>query len=106
MSFNPNDLAEELRLAGIRKANSAAAAKSYTETRKHFLKKLMIDADCQQISRAEMIAEGSEEYKQYVLTGVELERVALIDATHYESVRCRIDLIRSLEATNRAQMNL
>lgn len=105
-NLNPNDLAEELRLAGIAMAETEAAAAMIEDTRRHLRAKLMSESECHSIAKAEMIAESSLFYKDHIEKGIRLRENATIAKVRYETLKIKIELIRSLEATNRAQMKL
>jgi len=106
--LDPHGLAHELEQRGARWADSHAAAELLEKTHRIVLAQITNDYRLLErgLSRkaAEDLALGSEAYIQHIEATVEARRVANIARANYDAIRVRIEAMRTVEATKRAEI--
>lgn len=107
-NFDPHTLAEQLLKHGTEWADLNAAAELLEETRKTLRSQIALKflPDVSAVSKAEMMAEATQEYIDHVKSMVEARRLANRARVQFDADRTYIDMVRSLEATERATMRL
>lgn len=104
--IDPNEIHERLRISGEEWAELDAAANLLEETKKPLRAKLMNESGAPTMAKAEVIAESSDTYLEHVESMVEARKQATIARVRYDSAKMWAELVRSQEATNRAQMRV
>lgn len=103
---DPKHLVERLRLAGEEWSDLDAAANLLEETRSTTLARIMTEWADVSVAKAEMLAKADMRYVQHVKDMVEARRMANRAKVRWESGRAFVELARSVESTNRAQMQM
>lgn len=103
MNFNPNEIAERMRLAGEEWADQDAAANMLEETRRSVRGKLFLEASGT-VAEREAMAESDPAYRLHVTNMVNARQKANIARVKYDTAKAWIELVRSYEATKRAEM--
>lgn len=104
---NPKHLVERLRLAGEELADLKAAARLREEMKKPLLAKIKQEqGDKLSDAKAETIALADVRYAQHVTDMVEAQRQADRAAVRYLCGQEYLGLIRTLESSRRAEMQL
>jgi hypothetical protein len=108
MSFDPFNLAEQLRNHGADWADKNAAAKLLEETQDtlHAELSLRFRSEAGSVAEAKLMASACEEYKTHVKAAVEARGVANMAKVQYDSDKALIDMIRTKESSERAAMSL
>jgi len=104
--INPNEVYEKLRLSGEEWAEADYLASLFEETRRSLKSKLMVGSGETSVAKAEMVAEANDEYREHIKKMVDLRRLAIRAKVKYDSVKAWVEMTRTLEASNRAQMNM
>jgi hypothetical protein len=104
MSFNPNEIAERMRLAGEDWSDKDAAASLLEEARKSVLAELMNQAQGQSMAAKESEALASPEYREHVESMVIARKEANRAKVKYDTARAWIELVRTAEASKRQEM--
>jgi hypothetical protein len=111
-SFNHSDtpsmIVERIVERGADWADKEHAASLLEETRKSVRAQIAIKnfADAGSAAKAELVAEASPEYVEHVTAMVVARKVANLAKVQYEAGKTWIDLIRSQEASRRAEMQI
>jgi hypothetical protein len=106
--FEPVTLALTLFEHGKDWAETNAAADLLEETRKTLRSQIALKflPDVGAVSKAEMMAEATQEYIDHIKSMVEARKVANTARAQYDADRAFIDLIRSQESSRRAEMQM
>src|ERR1700759_4889649 len=108
MSADPTEIHANLVKLGEAWADKERAAQLYEETRKSLRSQIALKflADTGAANKAEMMAEATEEYITHLKSMVEARRQANIAEVNYNAARVWTDLVRTQEATRRAEMGM
>lgn len=108
MTFDPHKIAERFRDDGLAWADKDGAASLLEETRKTLRSQIALKylPEAGSVSKAEMMAEATQEYLDHVKEMVEARTLSNRAKAQYDADRAFIDLIRSKESTERAAMNM
>lgn len=104
MSINPNEVYERMRLAGDLWAKLDGAASKLEEQRKSIWAQIMIQQGDVSVAKAEMLAEASKVYTDHIEKMVSARTEANIARAEYDSIKSWIELVRSAEASKRAEL--
>ena len=107
--LDPERLAETLRNLGAEWADYEAAAQLLEETKRTVRSEIAQRAaqlGAPTAAAADRHAEAHADYKVHVEAMVEARRLANRSRVNYDSHRVLVDLIRTKEATSRAEMTL
>lgn len=106
MKFDPNEITERMRLAGEEWADEEAAASLFEETRKSVLAELMNREEWKGMSMAakESLALAEPAYRLHIANSVAARKKANMARVKYDTARAWIELIRTAEASKRAEM--
>jgi len=106
MDFSPNDVYERFRLAGENWANAEHAAQLLEETRKAVRAQIMTAFGDMSVNKAEMLAEADPGYFEHLQKMVDARRDANKARVNYDAIRAWVELVRSAEASKRAEQLL
>ena len=108
MEHDPNKITDALVRWGQDWADKDAAASALEETRKTLRAELAVKglASGGPISKAELYAEANTAYKEHIESMVEARRIANRAKVNYDCGRVKVDLIRTLESSRRAEMGI
>lgn len=104
--LNPNEIAERMRLAGEEWADLDAAANMLEETRKTVLAELVNLSQGGSMSAKESEALAHPDYKAHIVSMVNARKDANKAKVKYDSARTWTELVRTFEATKRAEMRV
>jgi hypothetical protein len=102
--LNPNEIAERMRLAGEEWSDLDAAANMLEETRKSVLAELMNQSQASSMAARESDALADPAYKLHVTNMVNARKDANRARVRYDTARAWVELVRTSEATKRAEM--
>lgn len=102
--FDPNEIAERMRLAGEDWSDKDAAANLLEETKKSVLAELINNADGSSMAAKESQAQADPAYKLHLTNMVNARKEANRARVKYDSARAWVELIRTSEATRRTEM--
>ncbi len=105
MAFNPNEIAERMRLAGEEWADLDAAANMLEESRKSVLAELMNQCEGSMASR-ESEALANPAYKLHITNMVTARKDANRARVKFDTAKAWVELVRTSEATKRAEMKV
>ena len=104
MNFNPNEIAERMRLAGEEWSDLDAAANMLEETRKSVLAELVNQSKGGSIAAKESEALANPAYKLHLTNMVNARREANRARVKYDTSKMWVELVRTSEATKRQEM--
>lgn len=104
MRFEPNEIAERMRLAGEEWSDLDAAANMLEETRKSVLAELVNQSKGGSIAAKESEALADPAYKLHLANMVNARKLANRARVRYDTARAWVELVRTSEATKRAEM--
>jgi len=104
MAFNPTEIAERMRLAGEEWSDLDAAANMLEETRKSVLAELVNQSKGGSIAAKESEALANPAYKLHLTNMVNARREANRARVKYDTARAWVELVRTSEATKRAEL--
>jgi hypothetical protein len=104
MQFNPNEIAERMRLAGEEWSDLDAAANMLEETRKSVLAELVNQSKGGSIAAKESEALANPAYKLHLTNMVNARREANRARVKYDTSKMWVELVRTSEATKRAEL--
>jgi hypothetical protein len=104
MAFNPTEIAERMRLAGEEWSDLDAAANMLEESRKSVLAELINQSKGGSIAAKESEALANPAYKLHITNMVNARREANRARVKYDTARAWVELVRTSEATKRAEM--
>ena len=104
MAFNPTEIAERMRLAGEEWSDLDAAANMLEETRKSVLAELVNQSKGGSIAAKESEALADPAYKLHITNMVNARKEANRARVKYDTARAWVELVRTSEATKRAEM--
>lgn len=104
----PAEISQRVSEAGNDWADKEAAANLFEESRRSLRAQIAVRhlPDAGSVAKAELLAEASEEYRNHITQMVEARRIANRAKVNYDSGRIWSDLVRTHEATKRAEMQL
>lgn len=105
---DPTEITTRLTTLGHDWADKEAAASVLEETRKSLRSQIALKflAETGAANKAEMMAEATQEYIDHLKSMVEARRHANIADVNYSAARVWVDLLRTKEATKRAEMGM
>lgn len=105
---SPSEIASKLADAGREWADKESAASLLEETRKSVRAQLACGyfEEAGSAAKAELKAEADTRYIDHVKAMVEARKQANIARVNYDSGRIWTDLVRTIEASKRAEMNM
>lgn len=103
MTFNPTEITERLRLAGEEWADKNAAAQMLEDVKKVIFAKLCNASLEKTVSAKENDAYARASYLEHITKMVEARREADRAKVKWITGQAYIELVRSKEATNRAE---
>ena len=103
MKFDPTEIAERMRLAGEEWSDLDAAANMLEETRKSVLAELMNQAEGSMAAR-ESEALADPVYKLHITNMVTARKEANRARVKYDTAKAWVELVRTSEATKRAEL--
>ena len=106
MHINPDKLRERLEELGTDWADKKAAAESFEETKKVMLARLMKASDESTAAGKEREALASQDYEEHIKIMINARKEADKAKVRYECAKVYIEMLRSLESTKRAEMQL
>jgi hypothetical protein len=110
MAIDPHKIAEELSQRGMAWADADAAANALEETRKSVIAEAIADqyADDPKVSyaKAETFALASQKVRDHVKAMVDARKAANRARVRWDTYKAWLELIRTQEATKRAEMRL
>ena len=104
MAFNPNEIAERMRLAGEEWSDLDAAANMLEETRNSVLAELINQSKGGSIAAKESEALADPAYKLHITNMVNARKEANRARVKYDTARAWVELVRTSEATKRAEL--
>jgi hypothetical protein len=104
LNFNPNEIAERMRLAGEEWSDLDAAANMLEETRKSVLAELVNQSKGGSIAAKESEALANPAYKLHLTNMVNARREANRARVKYDTSKMWVELVRTSEATKRQEM--
>ena len=104
MQFNPTEIAERMRLAGEEWSDLDAAANMLEETRKSVLAELVNQSKGGSIAAKESEALANPAYKLHLTNMVNARREANRARVKYDTSKMWVELVRTSEATKRAEL--
>lgn len=102
----PARIAANLVALGEKWADADAAASLLEETRKSVLAQLVTEAGDMPFNRAENYALAHPLYREHLADQVEARRLAIKTRVRYDAARTEADMMRTAEATRRAELTL
>lgn len=106
LEFDPTKLYHKMVEAGNDWADKQAAYQVLDDTRNTVLARLMQASKAPSVAAKEIDAKASKEYEQHIKAAQEAQSAALKARVKYEAIKVWIELVRSKEATRRAEMKL
>lgn len=110
MVFDPNTLTTRLVKAGEEWADKDAAATLLEETKSTVLSQLIQiqlgQNDSLSMAKAEVLAKSTQAFREHLAKMVEARKEANKARVRWISGQAHVDLIRSMEASRRAEMKL
>ncbi len=106
MALDPNTVAERMRLAGEEWSDLDAAANMLEETRKSVLAELTNQAKAKSATERESLALADPAYKLHIANMVNARKDANRARVKYDTARAWVELVRTTEATRRAEMKV
>lgn len=105
---DPTAIRERLVTSGEEWAEKEAAASWLEDSRKSVRAQLAMThlKVAGSMGKAELMAEADQEYVQHLEKTIQARKLANIAKVNYEGNKVWVDLVRSLEATRRQEMNL
>lgn len=104
MSFDPNLIAERMRLAGEEWSDLDCAANLLEESRKSVLAELVNQSKGGSIAAKESEALADPAYKLHITNMVNARRDANRARVRYDTAKAWVELVRTSEATKRAEL--
>jgi len=104
MRFDPTEIAERMRLAGEEWSDLDAAANMLEETRKSVLAELVNQSKGGSIAAKESEALADPAYKLHITNMVNARKEANRARVKYDTARAWVELVRTSEATKRAEL--
>ena len=104
MNFDPNKVAEKIRLAGDDWADKDYAASLLEETKKVLYSKLFLESTEKTVAEREAWANSHPDLKQHIEQMTLARREANKARVKYKSAEEWVGLVRTLEATKRQEM--
>ena len=104
--LSPDKLHSRLIELGEDWADKQAGADLLEETRKSVLAQLTVEADGKSIAEREAKALASPEFELHVQAMVNARKNANKARVNYDGAKVWIEMMRSVESTERAKMNL
>lgn len=104
MRFDPTEIAERMRLAGEEWSDLDAAANMLEETRKSVLAELVNQSKGSSIAAKESEALADPVYKLHITNMVNARKEANRARVKYDTARAWVELVRTSEATKRAEL--
>jgi len=104
MRFDPTEIAERMRLAGEEWSDLDAAANMLEETRKSVLAELVNQSKGGSIAAKESEALANPAYKLHLTNMVNARREANRARVKYDTSKMWVELVRTSEATKRAEL--
>jgi multidrug resistance efflux pump len=106
-TIDPRELTERLRRAGEEWADLNAAAEVLEETKPILLAQIAsTHANAGSMAKAEMLAKADPRYADHVGLMVSARKDANKARVKYDSGKAYVELVRSAEASRRAEMKL
>lgn len=106
-TIDPNRIAHTLEERGLEWADKDAAFKALDDVTKTVLSECMADLNEEMsVAAAETKARRSQKYKDHLKALSDARRESNRAKVNYDTYRAFVDLMRSREATDRAQMTL
>lgn len=102
--YDPDRLHARLVELGEQWADALAAADLLEETRKSVLAQVMVTSNAKSRSEREDSAMQSSIYREHIQAMVEARRVANRKRVLFDAAKIKIDLMRSMNATRRAEI--
>lgn len=104
----PAEISQRVAKAGHEWSDKDYAASLLEESRKRLRSQLSLKyvKEAGSVAKAEIMAEASDEYGGHIQKMCEARRVANHARVNYDSGRMWSDLVRTQEATKRAEMGL
>jgi hypothetical protein len=104
MQFNPNEIAERMRLAGEDWSDLDCAANLLEESRKSVLAELVNQSSGGSIAAKESEALANPAYRLHITNMVNARREANRARVKYDTSKAWVELVRTFEATKRQEM--
>lgn len=105
--IDPNKIAHELATRGEDWADTDAALKALDDVSKTVLSECVADLNEKlSVAAAEQKARRSETYKNHLTAVAQARKAANRAKVRYDTYKAYVELLRSREATDRAQMGL
>ena len=104
MQFNPNEIAERMRLAGEEWSDLDCAANLLEESRKSVLAELVNQSSGGSIAAKESEALANPAYRLHITNMVNARRDANRARVRYDTAKAWVELVRTSEATKRAEL--
>jgi hypothetical protein len=101
--INPSEVHERFRLAGEVWADKESAASFLEETLKSVRSQIMSSLGDMSVNKAEMLAQADKLYLDHIKAMVNARKEANISKVNYDAIKVWIELVRSLEASKRAE---
>jgi len=102
--FDPNEIAERMRLAGEDWSDKDAAANLLEETKKSVLAELMNQAKGSSVAAKESEALADPAYKLHLANMVNARKDANRARVKYDCAKAWVELVRTAEASKRQEM--
>lgn len=108
MDFDPAKLARQMLTHGQTWADENSAAELLEEIKPTLRSQIAMKflPEVGSVSKADLMAQGSQEYRDHICLMVEARKRANRARVAYDADRTFIDLIRSQQATERATLTL
>ena len=108
MTRDPDKIAHELSERGAAWADAEAAAQALEETRKSVLAQITVEnrPECKSHTEAETQALADARYRDHVAQMVNARKAANKARVRFDTTKVWIELLRSQEATRRAEASI
>lgn len=106
VAYDPDKIHARLVELGEQWCDANAAADILEETRKSVLAEIMVTGNAKSRAEREDSALSSSIYKQHLSAMVDARRVANRKRVQFDAAKVKIELMRSMESTRRAEMTL
>lgn len=105
-AYDPDQLHARLVDLGEQWCDANAAADILEETRKSVLAEVMATSNAKSRAEREDSALSSTVYKDHLRAMVDARRLANRSRVKYDAAKIKVELMRSMESTRRAEMTL
>lgn len=106
MIKNPDEIREQMRLAGEKWADLDGCASLLEESKRSVRAQIALGAGEVSVAKAEMTADASKGYREHLESMVKARTAANRARVNYDCMKAWAELARTLESSRRAEMQL